>query len=71
VAERKVLLDAVNIRGVNHCGFAEPAEALGVFGLGQVTAARAGAQNLAGSGDSKPLRHGLSSFDAFRTSHKI
>jgi hypothetical protein len=71
VAEREVLLDTVNIRGMNHRGLAEAAEALGVFGLGQVTAARAMAQDLAGGGDFKPLRHGLSGFDAFRTSHKF
>jgi hypothetical protein len=71
VAEREVLLDAIDVGFVNHRGLAEAAEALGVFGLGQVTAARAGAQDLAGGGDFKPLRHGLLRFDAFRTSHKI
>jgi hypothetical protein len=30
-----------------------------------------GTHDLAGGGDFKPLRHGLSSFDAFGTSHKI
>ena len=71
MAEWQVLLDAIDIRGVNHRRLAEAAEALGVFGLGQVTAARVGAQDLAGGGDFKPLRHGLSGFGAFRTSHKF
>jgi hypothetical protein len=71
VAEREVLLDAVDVRGVDHGGFAESAQAFGVFGLGQVTATGAVAQDLAGGGYFEPLRHGLSSFDAFRTSHKF
>jgi hypothetical protein len=71
VAERKVLGDAVGVRGVHLGVFAEAAEALGVFGLGQVTAAGVGAHDLAGGGDFKPLRHGFSGFDAFGTSHKF
>jgi hypothetical protein len=71
VAEREVLRDAVGIRGVNHGGLAEAAHALGVFGLGQVTAARVGAHDFAGASDLEPFGHGFSGFDAFGTSHKF
>jgi hypothetical protein len=69
VAEREVLRDPVGIRWVHLRIFAEAAEAFGVLGLGQVTAASVGAHDLAGGGDFEPLRHGFSSFDAFGTSH--
>jgi hypothetical protein len=71
MAEREVLLDAVNVGFMNERSLAQAAEALGVFSLGQVTAASAMAQDLAGGGDFKPLGHGLSSFNAFGTSHKF
>jgi len=71
MAEGEVLLDAIDIGGIDHGGLAEAAQALGVFGLGEVTAAGVGAQDLAGGGDFEPLRHRFSSFDAFRTSHKF
>jgi hypothetical protein len=71
MAEREVLRDAVGIGRVNLRIFAEAAKALGVFGLGQVTAAGVGTHDLSSGGDFKPLRHGFSGFDAFGTSHKI
>jgi hypothetical protein len=71
MAERHALSDAIDIRLVHHGGFAEPAEALGVFGLGQVAAAGAGAQDFAGGGDFEPLGGGFLGFDAFWTSHKF
>lgn len=48
----------------------EIAPAFGVFGLGQMAFAGAGAQDFAAGGDFKPLGHGLLRFDAFGTSHK-
>jgi hypothetical protein len=71
VAERQVLGDAVKVGRVNHLGFAEPAAALGVFGLGQMAATGRKADGFAGGGDFKPLGHGLFRFDAFGTSHKF
>jgi len=41
MTEREILGDAVGISFVNHRHLAETAEALGVFGLGQVAAAGA------------------------------
>jgi hypothetical protein len=70
VAEGQALGDAIDIRGVHDCCLAKATEALGVFGLGQVAAAGAGAQNLAGGGDFEPLGDGFFSFNAFRTTHK-
>jgi len=71
VAERHALRDAINVRGVHDRSLAEAAEALGVLGLCQVTAARVGTQNLAGGGDLKPLRGGFLGLDAFGTTHKF
>ena len=51
-------------------GFAETAQALGVFGLGQMAAAGRITNGFAGGGDFKPLGHGFLGFDAFGTSHK-
>jgi len=71
VAERHGLRDAINIRGVHDGHLAETAEALGVFGLCQVTAAGVGTQNLAGGGDFEPLGSGFFGLDAFGTTHKF
>jgi hypothetical protein len=71
VAEREVLRDAVNIRLVHNGALAETAEAFGVFGLGQVTAAGAGAQDFAGAGDFEPLGNGFSGLNTFGASHKF
>jgi hypothetical protein len=70
-AERQVLGDAVYIRRINRGGLAKTPETLGVFGLSQVAAASAGAHDLAGGGDFKPLGHRFLRFDAFGTSHKF
>jgi hypothetical protein len=70
VAERQALGDAVSVGAVNDGGFAEAAEALGVFGLGQVTAASAEAFDLAGGGNFEPLGDRLFRFNAFWTTHK-
>jgi hypothetical protein len=71
VGEREILGDAVQVRGMHGGRFAEPAEALGVLALGQMTAAGAEAQRFARSGDFKPLGHGFLGLNAFGTSHKL
>jgi hypothetical protein len=71
VAEGHALGDAIDIRLVGHSGFAEAAEALGVFGLSQMAATGAGAQDFAGGGDFEPLGSGFLRFDAFWTTHKF
>jgi hypothetical protein len=70
MAEGQALGDTIDVGGVHNGGFSKAAKALGVFGLGQVTAAGAGAQDLAGGGDFKPLGDGLVRFNAFGTTHK-
>jgi hypothetical protein len=71
MAEGQALRDAVDIRLVHHGDLAETAEAFGVFGLSQMAATGAMAQDLAGGGDLKPLGCGFVRFDAFGTSHKF
>jgi hypothetical protein len=71
VAKREVLDDTIFVRGMHDGGFAEAAQAVRVLGLGQMAAAGAIAQHLAGGGDLKPLGHRLFRFDAFGTSHKF
>jgi hypothetical protein len=65
------LSDAIKIGGMHIGGFAEAAQAMGIFGLSQVTASGAKAQGLASGGDFKPFGYGLFRFDAFGTSHKL
>jgi hypothetical protein len=62
--------NAMGVGRVHDDGLAERAEALGVFGLGQMAASGAGALDFAGGGDLEPLGHGLIRFGAFWTTHK-
>ena len=55
VAEREVLLDAIFVRGMNEFRATQAATALGTLALTQVTATRAGAQNLAARRDLEAL----------------
>ena len=71
MAEGQALGDAIGVGGVHDRILAQPAAALGVLGMGEMPAAGMGAHDLAGGGDLEPFRHGLSGFDAFRTSHKF
>jgi hypothetical protein len=71
VAERQILRDAINVGGIHRGQAAQVAATLGVFTLGQVAPARAGAENFSASRDLKTFGHGLSGFDAFGSSHKI
>jgi hypothetical protein len=71
VAEREILGDSIDVRGMNGGGFAQAANAMGVFGLGQMAAAGAEAQRLAGGGEFEPLGHGLFRLNAFGTSHNL
>src|SRR5208283_2250295 len=68
---RQALRDAVGVGWINDRRLAEAAQALGVFGLGQMAAAGVEAQDFAGGGDFEPLGHGFFRFDAFGTSHKF
>ena len=47
MAEREVLLDAIFVRGMDEFGAAQAATAFSTLALAEVTAASAGAQNLA------------------------
>jgi hypothetical protein len=70
VAEGQVLRNAIGIGGIHLSILAETPEALGVLGLGQVSAAGVGTHDFAGGGDLEPLTYGFLCFDAFGTSHK-
>jgi hypothetical protein len=70
VAEREALGDAIDVGLINHSAFAEAAQAFGVFGLSQVAAASAGAQDFTSCSDLEPFGHGFFGLDAFWTSHK-
>jgi hypothetical protein len=71
VAERQILFDAINVRGIHHGHLAETAKPLGVFGLGQVATTRVGTQDFASAGDLEPFGNGFLGFDAFGTTHKF
>jgi len=70
MAERQALRNPVNVRGIHRGGAAQGTAAFRLFGLRQVAAASAGAQDFSASGNLEPLGHGLFGLDAFRTSHK-
>jgi hypothetical protein len=70
VAEREVLLDAVNVGRMHRGGAAQIAAALRAFGLGQVAFARARAHYFAAGRDLESFGHGLFGLNAFWTSHK-
>jgi hypothetical protein len=69
--EGEVLGNAIKVGGMHSGGLAEAAQAMGIFGLGQVAASGAMAQSLASGSDFEPFGHGLFRFDAFGTSHKL
>lgn len=71
MTERQILRDAIGVGGIHDGGFAEAAQAMGVFGLRQMPATGAMAQDFSGGGDLEPFGHGFLGFDAFGTSHKI
>jgi hypothetical protein len=70
VAERQVLGDAVKVSLVHDIDLAEPAAALGVFGLGQMASAGWKAGGFAGAGDLEPFGHGFFGLNTFGASHK-
>ena len=71
MAERQTLRDAIGVGLVHDDGFAEAAQALGIFGLRQMAATGARAHDFSGAGDLESFGHGLFRFDAFGTSHKF
>ena len=71
MTERHALGNAISIGRIYDGGFAEAAQALGVFGLRQMATACVGTHDFAGGGNLKPLGRGFLCFDAFGTSHKI
>ena len=71
VAPGEVLLDAIFVRGVNEGRAPEAAAPLGAFGLTEVPATGAGAQDFAARCDLKALGDRFLRFDAFGTSHKF
>jgi len=71
VAERQILGDPVKIGRAHDFRFAEPAAALGVFGLGEMASAGGKAGGFAGAGDFEPLGDGFSGLNTFGASHKL
>ena len=69
VAERKILLDTINIGGAKERCFSQRAAAFGTFALQQMAPARAVEHDLAGSGYLETFGHRFPGFNAFGTSH--
>jgi hypothetical protein len=67
--ERKILRHAVDVRGAQRGSGPQAAAALGAFGLIEVAASGARAQDLAARGQLETLGHRLLRLDAFGTSH--
>ena len=70
MAERKVLRNAIHVRGMHGGGAAQTAAALGAFVLRQMAFTGACAQDFSAGGDFESLGHGLLRFNTFGTSHK-
>ena len=71
MTEGHALGDAIRIRRMHQRCPAQAATTFGALGLAKMTAARAGAQDLAAGGDLEPLGRGFLSFNTFRASHKF
>jgi hypothetical protein len=65
------LRDPVPVGWIHAGQAAQGAAALGVFALGQMSPAGAGAQDFPAGRDLETLGHGLLRFDTFGSSHKI
>jgi len=70
MTERKALLDAILVCGVDGSTATQTAPALGALGLHQVTPPCAEPEDLSARSDFKALGGGLFRFNAFRTSHR-
>src|SRR5688572_20996539 len=69
--ERKVLLDAILVRGIHDHGATHGAAPLRAFALQQVALARPRAQHLATGGYFEPLGDRFLGLNAFWTSHRL
>ena len=71
MAEWQILRDAIGIGPVHDDTRAERAAAFWVLGGEQMPLARTHAHDFSRARDLEPFRHGLSCFDAFRTTHRF
>jgi hypothetical protein len=71
MAPREILLNAILVRGMNKGRSPQAATALSIFGLAEVAATGAGAQDFAARCDLEALGDRFLRFDAFGTSHKF
>ena len=71
MAERQVLFDPVDVRGINELGRAQRTTALRTFALQQVSLASTHPHHFSSRRDLEPLGHRLLCFNSFRPTHKI
>ena len=71
MAERQVLFDPVNVRGINKLGRAQRTTALGTFALQQMAFASTHTHHFSSRRDLEPLGHRLLCFNSFGPTHKI
>jgi hypothetical protein len=69
MAEREILLDAINVGFINDLGGAQRTAAVGAFAREEVAFAGARTQDLAFGGNLEPLGNGFACFNSFRASH--
>jgi len=70
MAERQILGDAINVRGIHHAELAKTTTALGIFALQQMPATSLGIEHFASAGDLETFGDRLLRFNAFWTTHK-
>jgi hypothetical protein len=71
MAERKILGDAIHIRGAENFGLAHRAPPFGALADHQMAFARPAEHDFARAGNFEPLGHGLSGFNPLGTTHII
>ena len=69
MAERQILFDAIGVGWIDERHLAQRAAATGIFGLEQMPASGAPAQDFACGGNLETFSHCFPGFDAFRASH--
>ena len=71
MAERQVLFDPVDVRGINELGRAQRTTALRTFALQQMSLASTHPHHFSSRRDLEPLGDRLLCFNSFGATHKI
>jgi hypothetical protein len=71
MAEREILQDAISIRGIDDCAFAQSASALWLLACQQVAFTSVGAKNFSARGYFEPFCHSFACLNTFWAAHNF